>query len=175
MKCPLCESRSHRVFERYDIWIADCEACGHRFADIEPTSEDIRNVYGDDYFEGGGAGYKNYLDEERLLRASGRRYAGIVGKYASPGTVLDIGAAAGFILQGFQDAGWTGSGIEVNENMSAYGREKLKLDIFTGDLEAYSHAAYFDLVTMIQVIPHLRDPLSALGKVAGLTKTAICA
>lgn len=171
MKCPLCASHSHRVFDRYDIWIVDCDVCGHRFADLEPSAEDIQQVYGDDYFEGGGAGYKNYLDEELLLRAAGRRYAGIVGKYASPGTVLDIGAAAGFILDGFQDAGWKGSGIELNESMSKYGREELKLDIFTGRLEDYPSTAKFDLVTMVQVIPHLRDPLSALTKVAGLTKS----
>ena len=170
MKCPLCESPSHRVFERHDIWIADCDACGHRFADLVPTPDDIQKVYGDDYFEGGGAGYKNYLDEEHLLSSAGRRYAGIVGKFTGPGTVLDIGCAAGFILQGFQDAGWMGSGIELNESMANYGREKLKLDIFTGGLEAYPQAVQFDLITIIQVIPHLQDPLSALRKAAGLTK-----
>ncbi len=171
MKCPLCGSPSHRVFERYDIWIVDCDVCGHRFADFVATPEEIQKVYGDDYFDGGGAGYKNYLDEELLLRAAGRRYAGIVGKYASPGTVLDIGAAAGFILQGFQEAGWCGSGIELNDSMANYGREKLNLDIFTGGLEAYIPTNDFDLVMMIQVIPHLRDPISALEKVASLTRS----
>lgn len=171
MKCPLCQAPSLRIFERHEVWIADCSLCGHRFADLEPTADEITEIYGDEYFEGGGAGYQNYLDEADLLRSAGRRYAAIVSKFTGVGTMLDIGAAAGFILKGFEDAGWHGTGIELNDRVAEYGRKALGLDIRTGGLESYSADKRSDLVTMIQVVPHLRDPRSALKKVAGLTNS----
>lgn len=169
--CPLCKSTSRRVFEQHDIWIADCGGCKHRFADFEPSPEQLDEIYGDNYFEGGGAGYKNYLEEERLLRAAGRRYARLVSKFAEPGTVLDVGSAAGFILMGFQDEGWTGSGIELNKGMAEYARRELKLDVFSGPFEAFQHDVQFDLVTMIQVISHFQDPMAAIAQAAALTKS----
>ena len=70
-----------------------------------------QTVYGDDYFNSGGAGYPDYLGESKLLRAHGKRYANLLKRYIDTGTMLDVGAAAGFILQGFIDCGWKGCGI----------------------------------------------------------------
>ncbi len=168
--CPLCGSASRRAFEKYDIWIADCGECGHRFAEFDPKTEQIKAVYGDDYFSGGGAGYDDYLTEESLLRAAGERYAGIVAKFAEPGMMLDIGAGAGFILKGFEKAGWKGRGVEINQTMARYGQENLGLDIYAGTIEAYPYDDQFDLVAMIQVIGHIPDPVAALKKAASLTR-----
>ena len=159
------------MFERHEIWIDECDVCRHRFADLAPTQEQLAETYGNEYFEGGGAGYDNYLDEKELLIAAGRRYAGIAARFATPGTVLDVGSAAGFILRGLRDGGWTGSGIEINDRMADYGREQFNLDIFTGDLTSYPDEGQFDLVTMIQVIAHIPDPAAAIRKVNSLTKS----
>ena len=170
-KCPLCQSKSQRVFPKYEIWLFDCDVCRHRFAVVEPNLNHVTEIYGDDYFNGGGTGYGDYLQEAELLRAAGVRYGKLVSRYAKPGTMLDIGAAAGFVLQGFQNAGWRGRGIEPNANMARFGREKLNLDIFNGSLENYQSAEQVELVTLIQVIAHFQNPLAALEKVASLTKT----
>lgn len=168
--CPLCRSHSRRVFSQYGVWIADCGVCSHRFADFRPTRQELQETYGDQYFEGGGAGYKNYLDEEMLLRAAGRRYAEIVGRFTEPGSVLDVGSAAGFILKGFEDAGWKGSSVEMNQRMADHARLELGLDVFNGPLESFRTNRQFDLVTMIQVISHFVDPAAAIDQVAALTR-----
>lgn len=169
--CPLCSSESRGVFVRHEIPIVDCASCGHRFADLAPTWEQIETTYGDDYFNGGGAGYSNYLDEARLLRAAGNRYAKLVARFADPGTMLDVGCAAGFILKGFEEAGWKGHGVELNPTMARYGREQLGLDVFEGGLEAYPDGEKFDLIAMIQVMGHFRDPALTLKKAASLTRS----
>jgi len=130
----------------------------------------VARTYGDSYFNGGGAGYPGYLHEERLLRERGRWYAKRLAQYMPVGAVLDIGAAAGFILKGLQDAGWRGEGIEPNETMARYAREVLGLSVATAQLESICADNRFDLVSMIQVIAHVSDPRRAMAQVSDLLK-----
>jgi SAM-dependent methyltransferase len=164
VQCTICLGDSHRFLNVRGYWVRACVSCGHQFAEITPTTTHVADVYSDAYFTSGGSGYADYCSEGDLLRAQGRCYAGIVGPHIqAPGTMLDVGSAAGFLLAGFCDCGWTGQGIEPNHSMAEYGREHLGLHIQTGTLGHVDYHATFDLVTMIQVIAHLPDPAHALG------------
>lgn len=156
-ECPLCNSHSRFVFEKYDYPIQDCENCGHRFAGIDLSIEHVRHVYGDDYFTEGGAGYSDYTGEASLLIQHGEYYGTLLKKFVQPGTVLDVGAAAGFILKGLQNMGWTGDGVEPNETMVDYGRDELGLNLFASSFEDYSPSGTYDVVSMIQVVAHFYD------------------
>ncbi len=170
-RCPLCDGGSSRAFQAHGYWVRDCARCGHRFAELEAHPGHVSAIYGDAYFSGGGAGYPNYPSEGRNLRRAGRRYGELAAHYAgASGTVLDVGAAAGFILQGFRDAGWTGLGVEPNATMARFAREELSLEIFEGSLEELDTARRFDLVSLIQVIAHLHDPRAALEGLATVVK-----
>jgi hypothetical protein len=35
-----------------------CRACGHRFTDPVPTDEELKRMYDDGYFSGGGVGVR---------------------------------------------------------------------------------------------------------------------
>ena len=168
--CLLCAGRLVRRFQSHGYWIADCEACGHRCAAISPAREHVERIYGDDYFGGGGAGYSNYLEEGPLLTRRARRYAEILARYRPPGRILDVGCAAGFLLKGFEDAGWTGQGLEPNAAMAEHGRRILGLRIETGTLEDFHAADTFDVVSMIQVIAHFVNPRQALRAAAQATR-----
>jgi SAM-dependent methyltransferase len=170
MNCPICDAPTRRLFKKYGYWIRVCETCFHQFAELSPTLAHAEQVYGDEYFEGGGAGYPNYLGEAKILRSHSRRYSKILARYMQPGTMLDVGAAAGFILQGFTDGGWTGRGIEPNPRMAEYGRMHLGLPIETGTLEEFKTSDCYDLITMIQVIPHFFALKSALQTAEKVTK-----
>lgn len=170
MKCQICESDSKQLFTRHSYWIRECKQCRHRFAEITPEACHLEQVYGNDYFEGGKAGYTDYVGESAILRASGQRYGNILNKHTSPGSILDIGAAAGFILQGLVDTGWRGEGVEPNPKMSAYAREQLGLAVHTGSLEDYPGEQQFDVVSMIQVIAHFYDLRQAMTVAAERTR-----
>jgi SAM-dependent methyltransferase len=124
----------------------------------------IERTYADDYFSGSGAGYSDYLSEERLLIRRGRWYARLLSQHCTPGSVLDIGAAAGFTLRGFGDAGWKCHGIEPNQSMARYARQRYGISVESTSLESWKTDQSFDLVTMLQVLPHLADPRQALQK-----------
>ncbi|MBC7876344.1 MAG: class I SAM-dependent methyltransferase [Anaerolineales bacterium] len=170
MNCPICNSPAHRVFQKYEYWICECVACHHRFVEITPSAEHTSQIYQDEYFTGGAAGYSDYLGEEKLLLEHGKRYGALLKKYTIPGTMLDVGAAAGFLLKGFQESGWQGMGLEPNASMASHGRAHLGLQMETGGLENFSSTQQFDLVSMIQVIAHFSDIRQALQKAAYVTR-----
>ena len=99
--CPLCGGSGSEQFKAHRIPILDCTGCGHRYAGVVPSSDHVEYTYGDDYFFGGGAGYSDYTSEERLLRNAGKKYAKLLSRWQQSGNLLDVGSAAGFILQGF--------------------------------------------------------------------------
>ncbi len=166
--CPLCGGVPVRLFEKQGHGIARCEDCGHRFAQIAVSDDHVESVYGDDYFLGGGDGYSDYLSESRLLRSHGRRYGELLKHFAPAGELLDVGAAAGFILQGLRDTGWHADGLEPNDRMAAFAREQSGLTVHTGSLETFETNRTFDAISMIQVVAHFVDPREAFARVADL-------
>ena len=170
--CPLCDAAPTRLFEKDGIPIWECSGCTHRFARPPEPETHVAEVYGDDYFHGGGAGYSDYLSEATLLREHGRHYAHILSRHVAAGTLLDVGAAAGFLLQGFCDLGWDGEGVEPNAAMARHAREQLGLQVTASSLEEFSSATRnsFDVVSLIQVMAHFVDPHAALRRVAELVR-----
>jgi SAM-dependent methyltransferase len=88
----------------------------------------------------------------------------------NPGTLLDVGCAAGFILKGLVDSGWEGQGIEPNSAMVDHARTKLGLQVQTGTIEDFQTDKRFDLVTMIQVIAHFYNLNLALRSASKICK-----
>jgi len=170
MNCPLCTKESERKFKQNGFWIRACLDCRHHFAELDNESGHIERVYSDNYFNSGGAGYANYLSEERLLKARGYWYAKKLAKYAKAGTMFDVGAAAGFFLKGMCENGWSGKGVEPNDLMANHARENLKLEISTGAFEKIETDEAFDLVSMIQVVAHFIDPMTAFRVAEKITR-----
>jgi len=170
VECPICHTPPRRLFEKHGYGICRCDECRYRWAEIPARPDHVSRVYGDDYFEGGGAGYSDYASEGPILAAHGRRYGEMLRRYTAPGHVLDVGAAAGFILKGFCESGWSGRGIEPNDRMAEHARTRLGLDVRTGTLEELPRDDHYDLISMIQVLSHFVDVTEALDVAASLTR-----
>lgn len=168
--CAICNHTASPLFQKDGYWIEECDSCGHRFAAIAAGPAHTKEVYGDSYFNASGDGYADYRGERDLLVDHGRRYGKLLVKYTSPGTVLDVGAAAGFILKGLTQMGWRGTGVEPNSAMSAYARSEMGMDVRNATLEDLDVDDRFDLVTMIQVVPHFYDLRRALEVAARATR-----
>lgn len=109
--------------------------------------------------------------EETMLRKKGIDYSEKIAPFTGPpGRILDIGAAAGCILKGFEDAGWQGIGLEPNESMARAGRNRFVLDVRNGTLEEFESEEMFDLISVIQVAAHFVDPRKAFENVYSLLK-----
>lgn len=158
MECPFGGKESYRqkfVVNGYSI--IECAECQHAFTDLTIGPEEVEKIYSDGYFFGGKDGYPDYTLEKEVLIRQGENYARLLANYMQPGMLLDVGAAAGYIMKGFENSGWKTVGIEPNVQMATYGKENLGLDIRKRTLETNSKAPTVDLVLLIQVIAHLYD------------------
>ena len=170
-RCPICQHHSKRAFQKQGFWLRDCGYCGHRFAEVTTTPTHADDVFGDAYFAGEPAGYGDYLAQGRSLRQQGRRYGMLLTHYTTPGRVLAVGAAAGFILKGLADVGWEPAGIDPNARMVRYGQQELDLPLRQTTLEQFTAPALtYDLVTFMQVLPHLHNLDQALTVASRVTK-----
>lgn len=170
--CPACEvvEPTRQLFQKSGLWIEECKRCGHRFAQAPDAALHVSMVYDDDYFQGGGAGYSNYLSEAKLLTAHGRRYGKLMKRFALPGRLLDVGAAAGFILQGLRTEGWDGVGVEPNAAMARHAREQLGLNVVASAFESFEPNEAFDAISVIQVMAHFIEPRAAIEHLHRLLK-----
>lgn len=168
--CPLCEKTSQPVFEKHDIWIRECSSCRHRFAIPEEIDNHVEQIYGDDYFFSGGAGYDNYLAEAGLLVPHGRRYGRLLKRYGAGRSLLDVGSAAGLILQGLVKEGFDGCGVEPNQTMATFAQTELQLDVTASAFEDYEPQTQFEALTVIQVMGHFVDPVCVVEKLHRLVR-----
>ncbi len=86
--------------------------------------------------------------------------------FTGKGRILDIGCGNGRWLSALRKLGWQTSGVEKNRGASGYARDKLHLDVRTGDLLDYRYRdKSFDVVTMWHSLEHLYDPLRTLKEI----------
>lgn len=168
--CPLCRRASVPQFEKHGYWIRECLGCGHRFAISDAPDQHVQQVYGDDYFFSGGAGYDDYLSEAGLLVPHGRRYGRLLKRHGAGSSLLDVGAAAGLILDGLVKEGFEGCGVEPNETMARFAQTELRLDVTASAFEDFETDKQFDVVTVIQVMGHFIDPVAAVQKLHELVR-----
>ncbi|MEO6139427.1 MAG: class I SAM-dependent methyltransferase [Ginsengibacter sp.] len=169
MNCPSCEANDIKVaFLKGEYRILKCKNCEHLFTDVIVDFDKAKEIYSDKYFFDGGAGYDDYFLEKEMLIKRGEYYSKKMSQFMKTGKVLDVGAAAGFILKGFENTGWKGTGIEPNETMSEYGKNILGLNINPGTIETVELPDRFDLAILIQVAGHIYNPISSLKKIHGL-------
>jgi SAM-dependent methyltransferase len=171
LRCQACGSLEIRIkFKKNNYDILECRHCSFKFIPLIHSDEAVNAIYSDAYFFDGGVGYPNYLKQKETLINHGKWYANLISKYRPVGSVLDSGAAAGFILKGFVDSGWLGTGIEPNQSMAKYGIENLNLDIRIGTWENCEIFEKVDLVNLIQVIGHFYDLTKTIEKIKLILK-----
>ena len=175
-KCPFCEGDSKKLFSKNEVPINECLVCTHRFVSTDTQvslSKRNEEQFGDDYFFGGEGCYEDYSIQAPELSHKGGKYSRLLKRLLPSGSdskkqaprVLDIGSAAGYLLQGFVDNGWQGTGVEANGSMARFGREELGLDVRHSTVEEFDSDQKYDAATMVQVLPHLVNPSETLDSV----------
>ncbi|MFQ5777063.1 MAG: class I SAM-dependent methyltransferase [Terriglobia bacterium] len=133
-----------------------------------PERETLQGLYTERYFEQGT--YQGRYSEThgqpdhippvwtKILLACKRRQP--------QGRLLDIGCAHGFFLYAAAQHGFTPCGVELVPEAVAHARS-LGYSLHCGDLHSARYQTNsFDVVTMLDVIEHLWDPLEEVKEVA---------
>jgi len=86
--------------------------------------------------------------------------------YPKNGKILDVGCSSGVFLNMAKNHGWETTGIDISKDFVNYARKNFELDIRLGYLEDFSFKENsFDVVTLWDLIEHLREPVKLLNEV----------
>jgi SAM-dependent methyltransferase len=164
--------------DRFGTALADlvrCRRCGHRQTDPMPDDAVLESAYAD-------AASEDYIAEEAGQRETARRALARIEARLEPvpipdnggprhRTLLDLGCWVGFLLSEAAERGWNAIGVEPSAFASAYARDRLGLDVRTGELLTTPLPLHhFDAIVMGDVIEHLPRPAEALERMATLLR-----
>ncbi len=108
--------------------IVRCQTCGHMQLDPMPGEQLLGSSYSD-------AASEDYIEEEVGQRATARLALGRIETHAPQrGRLLDLGCWVGFMLAEARARGWHTVGVEPSHFASSYARDRLGLDVRTGEL-----------------------------------------
>lgn len=179
ISCPLCRGKNHqRLYQKDGFWIVECKDCGLVFVNPRLGISEIRDHYDKQYYKSDNPSDKTrYTDYNfRYLRShEKKRFEDIFKNFAKflpkKGRLLDVGAATGFLVSEANKRGWQAEGVEISKWAADYGREKLKVKIFPGDLfQAEFKSGSFDVITMLDILEHLEDPTKELKEAHRILK-----
>lgn len=181
MVCPACQStRVRPAFKAPPESFWRCRDCATLFDTEPPAADELRERYqGKDYFvkegdDGGDAvwGYEDdYLADHEFIDAKFDRVVRHLERYVKAGTLLDVGAGPGFLVNVARRRGWDASGLELNEWAAEHARTELGVDVRAGELieQAYPDDS-FDAVTLLDIIEHVPDPDGMIAEVARIVR-----
>jgi len=147
------------------IWVK-CNDCGLIYANPIPDKDSLNEYYSllakeDDI---------NVEQRfEFLVRMSNKRLEKIE-KYHDKSNILDIGTGSGVFVGAAIDRGWDANGLELAEGNCQYAKEKFNIELINKDFYEFDPDEKYDVVTLFEVIEHLRDPVKAIKKARGLLK-----
>jgi SAM-dependent methyltransferase len=168
--CALCaEDHGRPYLVTPAETLVRCSGCGLVYVNPRPPRAVIEAGYEEEFFlEEYRAVYGvDYVEDAPNIRRIARERLGMIERFGPRGSLLDVGCAAGFLLDEARQRGWTVQGVEVSRYASRHARDVLRLPVVTGTLESAAFpAAYFDAAACYYVLEHLPDPLALMQEVA---------
>ena len=160
--CPTCSATAWRAVPRFGgIGLLRCSMCGLVYTSRRPSDEELA------------VWYANYPVQYDLPAATNARLEELVRSFAPYrwlGTLLDVGAGGGHLLEAAARAGWTPHAVETGprqrERLAALG---FVLHPTLQDAARLTDQS-FDVVVLQEVVEHMRDPAGELREVARILR-----
>lgn len=164
--CTVCNSSDISTYftDMHGINIDICSDCGFQFMNPQ-YSNDYLDEYYSQYSQGDAY---DYWKEATFYGHN--FYLSLVEKYTRPGKLLDIGSGNGHLLEAAKSRGWSITGYDVDEESTQRVADRLNEKIYSGDFFSCEFEGDYDLISMHQVLEHLKEPNAYLDKVHELLK-----
>ncbi|MBK7952677.1 MAG: class I SAM-dependent methyltransferase [Candidatus Accumulibacter sp.] len=155
--CPLCGrvNSPRPIPARFDMQtsVAECVACRLAYQTPRPSEEASRAYMNWRW----SSGDRYVTDSESKRRAAREKLRQVEAVRSAPGRLLDFGAGSGAFVRASLDGGWDTVGVEQSAAAIARARE-----YYSVDLQSTLPDDRFDVITMWDVVEHLRDPIAVL-------------
>lgn len=176
--CPACGGTDHR--DDYDFSVSTnpgavpgrivtCRGCGLQFKIAARPEVPLDAYYAD-------TALYQFRDDEAEADKEFGQILDIVGRRAAPGArLLDIGSGPGNFLRAAVRAGYRATGVELNPGLAELARQASGAEVIAGDALALpsllaGREGGFDVVTMLDLIEHVLDPVRLLREAASFLK-----
>jgi len=158
--CPLCNSNKYfNLFKKRGGVYVKCISCNMIF--LNPVFKDKELIkYYTNLHDFQAISIKKESSFYKLIYSKGLES---INRFRNKGSnLIDIGCSSGFFLDLASKYGWKTYGIELNQ------KEKKLIDkkhiIFSQDIDLLSNNLKFDLITLWDVIEHIKDGNKFLKK-----------
>lgn len=156
----LCGQSSIEIYIYRDGYsYAKCQYCGLVCLRPLPSQEELRTFYNISY-------QVDFKRSKRTMFQKARCFLNEIGKFAKPGSLLELGCSYGFFLKEAREDGWRVKGLEWSDEARNYAVNQLSLDVSEESLSEFTliHRK-FDVVTAWHVLEHLTDPWQELSNI----------
>ena len=176
VSCPLCGSSRQEILYRkrriggslgeQSVNVAQCRSCGFLFNSPPPDTVALSTYYAQDSMNSG----QVFRDESATghypqLQAQRATYLARLLRQPRVGRLLDVGCGKGGFLRAVADElpDWELAGLDPSTN-AVNSCQSQGLQVQLGALgDDILNAQPFDVITLISVLEHLPDPVTALG------------
>jgi hypothetical protein len=168
MNCIVCGGGLEPAMRKDGFQLVSCASCGLLMRESLPEPDELDQIYAPEYFKLDAAhpvdGYVDYLGDADRHRDTARRRLSLLARFALPGRLLDVGAAAGFFVDEAIRAGWDAEGVDVAKHLVEWGRRELGAPLRVGGLSSAAGTGRYSAITMWDYIEHSLDPSGELAK-----------
>lgn len=182
VKCNLCgKDDTKLLFTLYGLNVVKCKGCSLEYVNPRLSDEELQKIYNENYYDnpdfyseedGKHYGYDHYFQDKDNIQLNFVKRISRIGKLMpGKGKFLDVGCAAGFVLDLARKDGWEVYGVDLSAEAIEYGKNELGLNVQQKILsEAGFEDEFFDVVTILDVIEHLPDPRNEIKEMAKVLK-----
>jgi SAM-dependent methyltransferase len=152
-----------------------CPRCDLQLLDPQPDDPAFASIYTKEYYNAWGLHDDESSTRALKLATFDRLLGPVRARFPGSPRLLDCGAATGYLMEKAQELGMQPYGVELSE----FGAEQISRRfgpgrVFWGafdqaSFEGINHE-FFDIITLIDFIEHVRDPMGALVKAFNLMK-----
>ena len=166
------------LLEREDVvaTLVQCRQCGLVYQNPRPALAEMGAHYPPEYepyATNAGGKQASWLLRRAIEYGIRKRCRFVTRHKKEGGRLLDVGCATGVFLRGMQrtPGNWELHGVEISEHAARIARRHSGLHVHLGTLEEAAFPdAYFDAVTMWDVLEHLHNPAASLREIERILK-----
>ena len=166
--CPLCgEHESRFLLKKEGATYFKCRHCKLVYTNPAPSPNGLKGVADEWAAKHHAGGHRTKWEGNLDLREiTYGTHMFRINQYRQLNRLLDVGCSTGEFLDHAKMQEWEVTGCELAEHTARIARERVGCEIKVAAFEdAGFEKAYFDVVTMWDVIEHLLDPAAALKEV----------
>lgn len=171
-RCILCNNnRFTKLFTKNRWDIVRCDACDFVFVDPLPSESQIEEFY-NKHSEPLEQRIAEYLKHYRSRARRNKRKIKLLEKIQKQkGRILDIGCGLGLFVKSASEMDWEAYGVDIDKDMIEYGKRTFDAHLICAPLnKAGFPDEYFDAITMLNLLDHIREPLIFLKEVERILK-----